>query len=173
MRRRYNTDLYAERVAHIKRVMPDACIGADVITGTPGETDEEFQKTHAFIRSIAVDYLHVFTYSERANTTAVRMDEVVPMDVRRERTKQLRVLGSKLQRAHYERNLGGTRPVLFEAEEHEGRMFGYTDNYIRVSTPYDQALVNTVVPVELQHINADAHVEGIARVLASSDHLII
>jgi threonylcarbamoyladenosine tRNA methylthiotransferase MtaB len=161
MRRRYKTELYAERVAHIKRVMPDACIGADVITGTPGETDEEFMKTHAFIRSIEVDYLHVFTYSERANTTAVRMDDTVPMEIRRERTKQLRVLGSKLQRVHYERHLGGTRPVLFEAEENEGQMFGYTDNYIRVSVPYDAQLANTVLPVHLEAIDPDAHVAGI------------
>ena len=101
--------------------MPHACIGVDVITGTPGETEEEFLKTHEFLRSIPVDYLHVFTYSERANTTAVRMDDSVPMEVRRERTKQLRILSSKLQRAFYERHLGTTRPVLFEARRRTGR----------------------------------------------------
>ncbi|MBK7384805.1 MAG: tRNA (N(6)-L-threonylcarbamoyladenosine(37)-C(2))-methylthiotransferase MtaB [Flavobacteriales bacterium] len=106
MRRRYDTALYAERVQRIKERMPHACIGVDVITGTPGETEEEFVKTHAFLRSIPVDYLHVFTYSERANTTAVRMEDVVPMEVRRERTKQLRILSSKLQRAFYERHPG-------------------------------------------------------------------
>ena len=169
MRRRYDTALYADRVAHIKRVMPHACIGADVITGTPGETDEEFLKTHAFLRCLSaspgassgVDYLHVFTYSERANTTAVRMEEVVPMDVRRERTKQLRILGSKFQRAHYERNIGGSRPVLWEAENVEGTMLGYTDNYIRVSTPYDASLTNTLSYAQLDRINGDGHMEPI------------
>ena len=157
MRRRYDTALYADRVAHIKRVMPHACIGADVITGTPGENDDEFLKTHNFLRSIAVDYLHAFTYSERANTTAVRMDDTVPMEVRRERTKQLRILSSKFQRAHYERNIGATRNVLFEFEKTVGDMNGYTDNYIRVSVPYDAALANTIVPVQLQRINGDGH----------------
>lgn len=161
MRRRYNTALYADRVAHIKRVMPHACIGADVITGTPGETHEEFLKTHAFLRSVAVDYLHVFTYSERANTTAVRMDDSVPMQERRERTKQLRILGSKLQRAHYERHAGTTRPVLFESENIDGMMHGYTDNYIRVAMPYTAALTNTVLPVRSERINGDGHMNGV------------
>jgi threonylcarbamoyladenosine tRNA methylthiotransferase MtaB len=162
MRRRYDTALYADRVNAIKRLMPHACIGVDVITGTPGETEEEFLKTHAFLRSIAVDYLHVFTYSERANTTAVRMDDSVPMEVRRERTKQLRILGSKLQRAHYERHLGTTRPVLFELgdAQHAATMEGYTDNYIRVTMPYHAAMVNTIVPVTLGRINGDGHVLG-------------
>jgi len=160
MRRRYDTALYAERVAHIKRVMPYACIGVDVITGTPGETDEEFMKTHAFLRSIAIDYLHVFTYSERNNTTAVRMEDAVPMEIRRERTKQLRILGSKLQRAHYERNIGTTRSVLFEAEENEGQVHGYSDNYIRVSAPYDASFCNTIVNVMLDRIDGDGHMRS-------------
>jgi threonylcarbamoyladenosine tRNA methylthiotransferase MtaB len=176
MRRRYDTALYAERVAHIKQVMPHACIGADVITGTPGETDEEFLKTHSFLRSISVDYLHVFTYSERANTTAVRMEDIVPMEVRRDRTKQLRILGSKLQRAHYERNVGATRPVLFEAEENEGRMHGYTDNYIRVSVPHEPSLANTVLQVTLGNINGDGHMTSTTerqQAFSMSDHLIV
>ena len=160
MRRRYDTALYAERVNAIKALMPHACIGVDVITGTPGETEEEFLKTHAFLRSIPVDYLHVFTYSERANTTAVRMDDSVPMEVRRERTKQLRILGSKLQRAFYERHIGTTRPVLLEAEETEGHMLGFTDNYVRVTLPYDHTLVNTIVLVTLGRINGDGHMTG-------------
>lgn len=160
MRRRYGTALYGERVEHIKRVMPHACVGADVITGTPGETEEEFLKTHAFLRSIAVDYLHVFTYSERANTTAVRMDDSVPMEERRERTKQLRILGSKFQRAHYERHIGTVRPVLLEAENVNGLMHGYTDNYIRVSMPYSTELLNAIVPVCLERINGDGHMLG-------------
>jgi threonylcarbamoyladenosine tRNA methylthiotransferase MtaB len=195
MRRRYDTALYAERVHRIKERMPHACIGVDVITGTPGETEEEFLKTHEFLRSIPVDYLHVFTYSERANTTAVRMDDSIPIEVRRERTKQLRVLSSKLQRAFYERHLGSTRSVLFEhgersipetsagslAEDPAGRtrttgslpvsgdpaevnlsdrLEGYTDNYLRVSLPYDPDLVNTIVPVVLEKIDVDGHMTG-------------
>lgn len=158
MRRRYDTALYADRVHRIKERLPHACIGADVITGTPGETEEEFLRTHAFLRGIPVDYLHVFTYSERANTTAVRMDEVVPMEQRRDRTKQLRILGSRLQRAHYERHLGAMRPVLFEAEEAAGLMHGYTDNYIRVSMPFQSELANEIREVRLGRINADGHV---------------
>jgi len=172
MRRRYDTALYAERVQRIKQRMPHACIGVDVITGTPGETEEEFLKTHAFLRSIPVDYLHVFTYSERANTTAVRMEDSVPMDIRRERTKQLRILSNKMQRAFYERHLNTTRPVLFEAEENDGQMLGFTDNYVRVAMPYDPAYVNTVVPINLDRINGDGHVVGMedpASVLATAD----
>ncbi len=137
-----------------------ACIGVDVITGTPGETDDEFLRTHEYLRSIPVDYLHVFTYSERANTTAVRMDESVPMETRRERTRQLRVLSNKLQRAFSQRHLGTTRNVLFEAEENEGRMLGFTDNYLRVTMPYDPKLVNRITPVELNHIDGEGHIIG-------------
>lgn len=162
MRRRYDTALYAERVARIKERMPHACIGVDVITGTPGETEEEFMRTHAFLRSIPVDYLHVFTYSERANTTAVRMEDSVPMEVRRERTRQLRILGGKLLRAHYERHLGTVRPVLFEAGDdgEATHIEGFTDNYVRVSLPHDRGLANRVVPVDLQRITGEGHVVG-------------
>jgi threonylcarbamoyladenosine tRNA methylthiotransferase MtaB len=162
MRRRYDTALYAERVARIRERMPHACIGVDVITGTPGETEEEFLRTHAFLRSIAVDYLHVFTYSERANTTAVRMEDTVPVEVRRERTKQLRILGGRLLRAHYERHLGTVRPVLFEAGDDADASWieGFTDNYVRVSLPYDPALANRIAPVALQRITAENHVSG-------------
>ena len=173
MRRRYDTALYAERVARIRQRMPDACIGVDVITGTPGETEEEFLRSQAFLTSLPVDYLHVFTYSERANTTAVRMPDTVPMAERRERTKQLRMLSHKLQRAHYERHAGEVRPVLFEAEAHDERMLGFTDNYLRVSLPYDPALVNEVVPVSLEHIDGDGHYTGQVHELAPSDHLIL
>ncbi len=172
MRRRYDTALYAERVQRIKTRMPHACIGVDVITGTPGETEVEFLRTHEFLRTIAVDYLHVFTYSERANTTAVRMVDSVPVALRRERTRQLRILSNKLQRAFHERHLGSTRPVLVEAEEQEGILHGYTDNYIRVALPYDAALVNTLVPVELGRINGDGHATGTVRAFQSSDLLI-
>lgn len=165
MRRRYDTALYAGRVAHIRSVMPHACIGADVITGTPGETEEAFLQTHSFLRSIQPDYLHVFTYSERANTTAVRMDHSVPMEVRRDRTRQLRSLGAKLHRAFQERHLGTMRPVLFEygSEDGEGsqdEMAGYTDNYLRVVLPKEPKAANTIVPVALERIDADGHLTG-------------
>ncbi len=164
MRRRYSTALYAERVQRIKNRMPHACIGVDVITGTPGETESDFLLTHGFLRSIPVDHLHVFTYSERANTTAVRMDDSVPMEVRRERTKQLRMLSNKLQRAFYQAHLGSTRAVLFEhggdTEGTAATMEGYTDNYIRVVAPLDTRSVDRVVPVTLDRINGDAQVEG-------------
>lgn len=163
MRRRYDTALYAGRVAHIRRVMPHACIGVDVITGTPGETGEEFMKTHEFLRSIDISYLHVFTYSERANTTAVRMEDSIPMEVRRQRTAQLRNLGSKLVRAHYARHLGSIRPVLFEYGDEggpDGQLFGYTDNYIRVAMAGDGGTANQVVPVNLDALDTDGHVTG-------------
>lgn len=174
MRRRYDTALYAERVARIKERMPHACIGVDVITGTPGETEEEFMRTHAFLRSMPVDYLHVFTYSERANTTAVRMEDSVPMEVRRERTKQLRILGGKLLRAHYERHLGTVRPVLFETGEDIQAAYieGFTDNYVRVILPHDPTLANRVVDVKLQHINSDGHVVGAMIAAAQQEHAI-
>jgi threonylcarbamoyladenosine tRNA methylthiotransferase MtaB len=163
MRRRYDTALYAERVAHIRTVMPDACIGVDVITGTPGESDAEFLKTHEFLRHIEVDYLHVFTYSERANTTAVRMDDSVPVNIRRGRTKQLRILSSKLQHAFYQRHLGTVRPVLFEYGDTEtpaDHILGFTDNYLRVAFPYDADLANTIIPVALGRISGDGPITG-------------
>lgn len=163
MRRRYDTTLYAARVQRIRRAMPHACIGADVITGTPGETEEEFQRTHAFIREAGLDHLHVFTYSERADTTAIRMAARVPMELRRERTRQLRGLGAKLHRAHLERHLGGTRPVLFERgdpDTREALMEGYTDNYIRVAMPYQASNIDRIVPVKLVSIAAEGHMNG-------------
>ena len=198
MRRRYDTSLYRDRVEKIKALMPHACIGVDVITGTPGETEEEFLKTHEFLRSIPVDYLHVFTYSERANTTAVRMEDSVPMEMRRDRTKQLRSLSNKVQYAFHQRHLGSIRPVLFEmgepasarsraadtAADHinagsfsgdpseVATMEGYTDNYIRVVMPYVPEFVNAIVPVQLKKINGDGHVEGKPIVHEFSDHLI-
>jgi len=179
MRRRYDTALYADRVAHIRRVMPHACIGVDVITGTPGETQEEFQKTHVFLRSIPVDYLHVFTYSERANTTAVRMEDAIPMEVRRERTNQLRILSSKLQRAFYERHIGDTRPVLLEHGDDtsegpaSGQFFGYTDNYIRVSVPFDRDLANTITPITLGPIDGAGLARGAVAAKQFSDHQFV
>lgn len=157
MRRRYDTALYRERISRIRSRMPDACIGVDVITGTPGESEEEFLRTQNFLQAIDVNYLHVFTYSERANTTAVRMTDSVPMNVRRERTKKLNFLSGKLRRAFYQSQIGSTRPVLFEKEDHGTEMLGFTDNYVRISAPYDERLVNRICEVTLSSINSDGH----------------
>jgi threonylcarbamoyladenosine tRNA methylthiotransferase MtaB len=165
MRRRYGTALYADRVARIKQRMPHACIGADVITGTPGETEEEFGKTQAFLRSVPLDHLHVFTYSERARTTAVHMEESVPMELRRERTARLRSLGAKLWRAFQESQLGSVRPVLFEYGDTgpgsaQDALQGFTDNYLRVSMPVQPGLANSIRLVHLDRIDADGHLTG-------------
>lgn len=155
MRRRYLTDLYASRIAHIKRVMPHAAIGVDVIVGFPGETDQEFNTTLAFLTDLDVTYFHVFTYSERPNTTAVRMDGVVPVEVRQARNKQLRLLSSKKRYAFYQSQLEQSRTVLFEAQQDEGWMHGFTDNYVKVRTPYDAGLVNQLVSCSLTKIVPD------------------
>ena len=144
MRRRYRTDLYRSRIARIKEVMPHACIGVDVITGFPGETRELFLNTMNFIQDLPVSYLHVFTYSERANTTALRIPLVVPMSERQERTAQLRMLSDKKKHAFYKEFIGQDRKVLWESANENGRMLGYTDNYIRVSRTLNDALFNAV-----------------------------
>jgi threonylcarbamoyladenosine tRNA methylthiotransferase MtaB len=149
MRRRYRTDLYRDRVHSILHHIPDACIGVDVITGFPGETHEMFLNTMELLKSLSVAYLHVFTYSERPNTTAVRSLEIVPIGVRQDRTLQLRSLSEKLKRAFYKRYEGMERDVLWEGAEEEGRMLGYTDNYIRVSRPFDPKKVNLIERVKL------------------------
>lgn len=160
MRRRYLSDLYASRVEYIKQKMPHCCIGVDVIVGFPGETDEYFLDTYKFINELDVSYLHVFPYSERSNTTARKMKEVVPVKVRGERTTLLRGLSEKKKRYFYEQQLSSTREVLFEAEEKGGMMSGFTDNYVKVTTQYDPLLVNTLVPVTLKTINDEFLVEG-------------
>ena len=155
MRRKYLRELYAERVQHIKSLRPDACIGVDVIVGFPGETDEEFLDTVNFLKDLDISYLHVFTYSERANTTAVKLGDPVPMNVRRERSKQLHILSDKKKRAFYESNAGTSRSVLFEHEEDNGVMYGFTENYVKVKMPYDENLVNTFQEVTLTEIDRD------------------
>ena len=161
MRRRYLSDVYASRVAYIKEKMPHCCIGVDVIVGFPGESEEHFLDTYNFINELDVSYLHVFPYSERANTTAKKMKEVVPVKLRGERTTMLRGLSEKKKRYFYEQQLGATREVLFEAEEKGGMMTGFTDNYVKVTTQYDPLLVDTLVSVTLKHINDEFLVEGI------------
>lgn len=144
MRRRYRTDLYRSRIARIKEVMPHACIGVDVITGFPGESQELFLNTMKFIQELPVSYLHVFTYSERANTTALRITDIVPVNDRQERTAQLRMLSEKKKRAFYKEFLGSERKVLWESANENGRMTGYTDNYIRVSKSLNEAQFNSI-----------------------------
>lgn len=157
MRRRYRTDLYRNRILDIKNKMPDACIGVDVIVGFPGETDELFTETQQFLSELPVSYLHVFTYSERDNTTALRIQEVVPMEKRYERNKILRILSEKKKRAFYTEHLNSERPVLWEGENDEGKMSGFTDNYIKVLREWDLALVNHLTNVKLLGIDGDGN----------------
>lgn len=161
MRRKYVRELYAERVAYIKELRPDTCIGVDVIVGFPGETDEEFLDTVDFLKDLDISYLHVFTYSERANTSAVKLGDAVPMNVRKERSKQLHILSEKKKRAFYESQLGTTRSILFEHEEDEGMMYGFTENYVKVKMPYDVQLVNTFCTLKLETIDRDGIVKCI------------
>ena len=155
MRRKYERSLYAERVNSIKSLRPDACIGVDVIVGFPGETDEEFMDTIDFLKDLDISYLHVFTYSERANTTAVKLGSPVPMAVRRERSKMLHILSDKKKRAFYEQNIGTERTVLFEHEEDEGVMYGFTENYVKVKYPFAADMANSFHKVKLTEIDRD------------------
>ena len=155
MRRKYERELYAERVETIKRKNPDCCIGVDVIVGFPGETDEEFSKTVEFLKDLDISYLHVFTYSERANTTAIKMGDSVPMDIRRERSKILHLLSDRKKRHFYEQNRGQIRTALIESEQDEGWMYGFTDNYVKVRIPFDLSLANKLVEVKLTKVNSD------------------
>jgi threonylcarbamoyladenosine tRNA methylthiotransferase MtaB len=127
----------------------------DVIVGFPGETDEEFLETMDFLKDIEISYLHVFTYSERANTTAIKLGDPVPQSVRKQRSQQLHILSEKKKRAFYEQNIGTQRTVLFEAEEENGMMLGFTENYIKVKVPFDASLVNTLQPITLTEIDRD------------------
>lgn len=162
MRRRYKRDLYAERVAHIRRVMPDACIGVDVIVGFPAETEAHFENTYRFLNDLPVAYLHAFTYSERPNTAAVekleRMGERIPKQERSRRNRMLRVLSQKKQHAFYTAHLGEVRPVLWEGAEKDGTMYGYTDNYIRVQKPFDPLSEGLIEDVRLGPIAEDGTV---------------
>ncbi|MCH2033454.1 MAG: tRNA (N(6)-L-threonylcarbamoyladenosine(37)-C(2))-methylthiotransferase MtaB [Tenacibaculum sp.] len=155
MKRRYLRKVYTNRVAKIKEVMPNACIGVDVIVGFPGETDELFLETYNYLSELDISYLHVFTYSERANTEAVLMDGVVPKNVRAKRSKMLRGLSVKKRRAFYESQIGNTLTVLFESENKEGYIHGFTENYVKVKTPWNPDLVNTLHKVTLSKIDED------------------
>ena len=158
MKRRYLRELYVSRVAKIREVMPDACIGVDVIVGFPGETDEHFLETYYFLNDLNISYLHVFTYSERDNTEAVLMDGVVPDAVRAKRSKMLRGLSAKKRNAFYESQLGKEKTVLFESDNKQGYIHGFTENYVKVKAPWDPALVNTLHKVKLTKIDVDGMV---------------
>ena len=159
MRRKYLTPLYRDRVETIKRLMPHAYIGVDVIVGFPGETEEEFRATYDFINSLDVSYLHVFTYSERANTKALNLSPIVPIAERKKRNEMLRILSEKKKRAFYESNLNTERSILWEIERDGDTMYGFTDNYIKVGTPYDETLVNSIQQGTMSDIAGSGYVK--------------
>jgi len=167
MKRRYMSGLYVDRVTQIKQVMPNACIGVDVIVGFPGETDALFLETYNFLTELDISYLHVFTYSERDNTPAAEMDGAVPLKVRKKRSKMLRGLSAKKRRAFYESQLGNTLEVLFEGENKEGYIHGFTENYVKVKMPWDPSYVNTLHRVTLSEIDED----GLVRFEFSSEKI--
>jgi len=155
MRRRYLSALYEDRVNLIKELMPDACIGVDVITGFPGETEQDFLDTYRFLNELDISYLHVFTYSERDNTVAIEMSDVVPLKERESRTAQLINLSEKKKRYFYESQVGSRRPVLFEAETDGKLMSGFTDNYVKVTTDFDPLLVNEIAWDKLENLQPE------------------
>ena len=158
MRRRYKRELYADRVAYIKSKMPHACIGVDVIVGFPGETEEDFLETYKFINELDVSYLHVFTYSERANTLAAEMEGVVSVEERRRRNEMLSILSEKKKRYFYEQFIGEKRSVLVEKHRDSNLMSGFTDNYIKVEFPFDDTKLNSIMEVELKEISDNGNV---------------
>lgn len=158
MKRRYLTKLYNDRVNKIREVMPDAAIGVDVIVGFPGETEELFMETYNFLNELPISYLHVFTYSERENTEAVGMQGVVPIPERKKRNKMLRILSEKKKMAFYQTQLGKTLPVLWEHENKDGKMYGFTENYVRVQKDFDQVSVNQIEFLNLEKILSDGTV---------------
>ena len=155
MRRRYMKELYVNRVEHIKRVLPNACIGVDVIVGFPGETDEIFLETYNFLNDLDISYLHVFSYSERPNTHAATLPDKVSKSIRSKRSKMLRGLSAKKRRAFYESQINTTHTVLFEGENKEGYIHGFTENYVKVKSPWNPGLVNTLQKINLTAIDTD------------------
>lgn len=160
MRRKYLKELYSERVARIKEKMPHACIGVDVIVGFPGETDEDFMETYRFLNELPVSYLHVFTYSERPNTTAIKLENPVSKEKRSERSKMLHILSDKKKRFFYEQFLDEKAKVLLEAEQHEGFLNGFTENYIKVKVPFEEGLENTIQEISIKTIDSENVAEG-------------
>ena len=160
MKRRYLSKLYRDRINHVKQVMPNACIGADVIVGFPGESEEEFMETYNFIKSLDLSYLHVFTYSERDNTEAIGLNNVVPSNIRSKRSKLLRALSVQLKRKFYISQLGTIKNVLFEPENRNGFIYGFSNNYVRIKTPWRSSIKDKIIPFELQNISDDGLVTG-------------
>lgn len=160
MRRRYTTDFYKSRIEKIKNLMPDACIAADVIVGVPTETETDFNTICEFIQSLPLSYLHVFPYSERANTLAVKM-EMVPNEIRKHRSQQLIAIGEQMTHKFLESQLGKNKPILFEADIHNGYMHGFTDNYIKVRTSVNQKLINNISIGKLSNIIDNKEIEVI------------
>lgn len=158
MKRRYLTGLYSDRINKIREVMPDACVGVDVIVGFPGETEEKFLETYNFLNELPISYLHVFTYSERENTEAADMDGIVPVSERKRRNKMLRILSEKKKMAFYQTQLGKTLPILWEHENKNGMMFGFTENYVRVQKPFDERFINEIEFLKLHKIENDGTV---------------
>ena len=159
MNRRYLSDLYRDRVHNIKQLMPHCCIGVDVITGFPGETEEDFLDTYQFLNELDVSYLHVFTYSERANTQALEMDGVVPVKERQRRSNMLRTLSEKKKRFFYEQHVGNVQTVLFEDDVEEGMMHGFTENYIRIKAKYDPILINETKKINMVRVDENCLME--------------
>ena len=159
MRRKYDTELYSSRIKLIKKLMPHACIGVDVIVGFPGESEQEFNKTIDYLKSLPISYLHVFTYSERANTNATKMNEVIPIEIRRKRSKQLRILSLKLKYKFYNENIGYMGKVLFESKE-DNFLIGFTENYLKVKIPFKPKMFNTIQEVRIEKISSDIEAYG-------------
>ena len=159
MKRRYRRELYTERVAAIKAVMPDCCIGVDVIVGFPGETQEDFLDTYQFLNGLDVSYLHVFTYSEREQTVAAELPGVIPGSTRADRSKMLHILSDKKRRAFYQSQIGTVGEVLFEDDQKSGFMHGFTKNYVKVRAKYDPVMVNELKTVQLLSMTAEGEVE--------------
>lgn len=155
MRRKYERELFEDRILTIKNRNPETCIGVDVIVGFPGETDDDFMETYNFLNELPISYLHVFTYSERANTTAVKLGDPVPKNIRKERSKKLQILSHKKKRAFYEENKSKEVDVLFENENNEGYMYGFSSNYVKVKAPFDENLTNSIVNVSLEELDRD------------------
>lgn len=161
MKRRYLRELYSDRVQKIKALMPDCCVGVDVIVGFPGETEEHFLETYNFLNNLDISYLHVFTYSERDNTEAIHLPGVVPVAERKRRNKMLRILSAKKLRTFYENQKGKHLEVIFEHENKNGFMYGFTQNYVKVKLPYDANLCNLPLKVHLKDFDEEGNMIGL------------
>ncbi|MCE7060148.1 tRNA (N(6)-L-threonylcarbamoyladenosine(37)-C(2))-methylthiotransferase MtaB [Dyadobacter sp. CY343] len=168
MKRRYKRELYTERVAAIKALMPNCCIGVDVIVGHPGETQELFEESYRFLNELDISYLHVFTYSERENTAALEIRPIVPKNIRADRSKMLHILSDKKRRAFYDSQIGKTGTVLFEDEIQNGQMLGFTENYVRVAVKYDPLLINETKEIRHDYVNS----EGLMEVTEVSEEIL-